>query len=826
MITRDCVIMLFIFRAAFVEGVHPSPPKRRFESPSALITTSEIPELPGKMVWDGEFGFLQAFLNTRGMSEILPRIMGILENRNPFADNTLEVTCDQNRHANPKDKWRITECLNRLLRTSTIYCVKSRFKEEPMKILRFPMLIIILAFPLFLWPTFAEPANIATPNTETIRVSNETEFVNAIGSNRIIELNPGTYSLSKLNNLQTEHVTWQKVGDGYQMNINAVENLSINGLGDVPVKLYAEETHAFVLAFTDSNHVQLNNIEAGHFPEQGYCEGGVFYFGNCKNIRIENSVLFGCGKEGLTLSNVDNLQLNQSTIKDCSYGIMTAYNSTNLTFTGSRFHNNKEFDLFNFTRCAGISFIQCELFNNHAKSGYGFFNTHDSKAVIIKDCRIHDNSADHLLVAVEKETVKIANTVFQNNYFVAGGSICPIEDIFMWRRTANDSPRKEFYKRLEYLSRKVNDPEKLDKPKARKLFEEYWQKAVRDLNGLIKKQGSDWETESLLGKFYQIGLSIGVKDAWTQAETHLKNAIKLHPNLPRNNHLALGVLYASRHFTFTMGEMNRQSKLTISFKPSKPDHMATAARELAKDNGFPGTSNMYLFLIYYFQGKFEAAYLQANRYLKVFPDDELMLKLRGMAKKRIGNKQVPGELNVYIAREKTRRLFDFYFIQGSTGQPAPLSGLMNENNHSQSNLREFAGNGLDFKLGMTRKEIFQNIGTPVSVQTESVENRHQPKIMDTIYELDFDGLVVKIYDAGGKEIMLYQKISSPKYKVKYGLNIGESRRKIKDVLGDPQEVHHDKVIYAYYDEFGYETIVVFRIADDKIAAIEWNFPVD
>ena len=75
---------------------------------------------------------------------------------------------------------------------------------------------------------------------------------------------------------------------------------------------------------------------------------------------------------------------------------------------------------------------------------------------------------------------------------------------------------------------------------------------------------------------------------------------------------------------------------------------------------------MYLFLIYYFQGNFDAAYLQANRYLEVFPDDELMNKLRSMAKKRIGNRQAPGELNVYIDREKTRRLFDFYFIQGST----------------------------------------------------------------------------------------------------------------------------------------------------------------
>ena len=686
---------------------------------------------------------------------------------------------------------------------------------------------LTLTLPLFLWPAFAEPIPAPTPSLETIRVSNETELINVIGSNRIIELNPGTYSLSKSYNLQTQYCSWQNTGNGYQLNIDGVENLTITGLGEEPVKVHAESTHAFVLAFGNSNHIQINNIEAGHFPEQGHCEGGVFYFGNCKNILIENSTLFGCGKEGLTLSGVDNLQVNQSTIKDCSYGIMTAGDSTDLTFTGSRFHDNKEYHLLDFSRCAGISFIQCEIYNNQAASGYDLLNFHDSKGIVIKDCRIHDNVADHLLAAIEKETVKITNTVCRNNYFTEGGYYCSIDDIFMWRRSAKDSPRKEFYKRLEYLSRKVNDPEKLDKPKARKLFEEYWRKAVNDLNGLVKKQGPDWETESLLGKFYQVGIPIGIKDAWTQAETHLKKAVQLNPGLPRNNHLALGVLYTSKHFRFHISEINRQTKLTIFYKLSQPDYLAAARKNLDKDNDFPGTADMYLFLIDYYQGRFEAAYRQANRYLKVFPDDELMLKLRGMAKKRIGNPKAPGQLNVYIAREKVRRLFDFYFIQGSaSGQRPSMSDLLPANNPKQIGLREFAGNGLNFKLGATRKEIIQNIGIPVNVESQTVKNRHQPDVMDTVYRLDFDGLTVNIYDAAGKEIILYQKVSSSKYPVKYGLNVGVSKEKIREILGSPQEVHHDKVIYAYMDDWGYETIIVFSIDENKITAIEWNFPID
>lgn len=122
--------------------------------------------------------------------------------------------------------------------------------------------------------------------------------------------------------------------------------------------------------------------------------------------------------------------------------------------------------------------------------------------------------------------------------------------------------------------------------------------------------------------------------------------------------------------------------------------------------------------------------------------------------------------------------------------------------------------------------MIQSIGNPMKVETQKVENRHQPGVMDAIYKLAFDSLAVDIYDAGGKEIMLYQKITSPKYKVKHGLNIGASKERITDVFGLPQEVNENKLIYAYQDELGYETIIVFSITEDKISAIEWNFPID
>ena len=62
--------------------------------------------------------------------------------------------------------------------------------------------------------------------------------------------------------------------------------------------------------------------------------------------------------------------------------------------------------------------------------------------------------------------------------------------------------------------------------------------------------------------------------------------------------------------------------------------------------------------------------------------------------------------------------------------------------------------------------------------------------------------------------------------MKYGLNIGGTKDKVKAALGTPQEEPQDQLIYCYYDEAGYQTLVIFSFTGDKITAIEWNFPVD
>lgn len=122
-------------------------------------------------------------------------------------------------------------------------------------------------------------------------------------------------------------------------------------------------------------------------------------------------------------------------------------------------------------------------------------------------------------------------------------------------------------------------------------------------------------------------------------------------------------------------------------------------------------------------------------------------------------------------------------------------------------------------------EMMKLIGIPTKVKTQQTENRHEPGVIDTVYELAFDGLDIGIYDTRGKEILLYQRITSPKHKVKYELNVGVSKRKIIDVLGRPEEEAQQELKYIY-EEWGYQTVIVFNIDEDKVTAITWSFPVD
>jgi hypothetical protein len=231
-----------------------------------------------------------------------------------------------------------------------------------------------------------------TETIKTIKVSNAREFLEALGSDRIIEMAAGDYNLSiwdPIFNNQPEQaphypnlkadgepklesgVSWSDDPfDGGELVLNGIRNLTIKGWtgqSDGKTLIIVDPRYAFVLKFVNSSNITIENLTAGH-SEGGYCQGGVFGFEDSSQINITGSNMYGCGTEGLVLSNTRDMKVTGSRIYECTYSIMTVTGGQNIAFEKCVFSDNQEFSLVNVEKTGKMSFTNCEFTDNRGSS--------------------------------------------------------------------------------------------------------------------------------------------------------------------------------------------------------------------------------------------------------------------------------------------------------------------------------------------------------------------------------------------------------------------------------------------------------------------------
>lgn len=140
-------------------------------------------------------------------------------------------------------------------------------------------------------------------------VSTLPDFVDAIGSDRIIKLTPDMaevdFNYDEIVNLN-EHLNGRTISN--------VSNMIIEGDIDETVKLYTSST-ASVISFEACSNIVLRGLDIGHIVN-GPCNGNVVNVIDCENILIENNILFGCGRIGIDIVNSD-VKVTESKIHDC-----------------------------------------------------------------------------------------------------------------------------------------------------------------------------------------------------------------------------------------------------------------------------------------------------------------------------------------------------------------------------------------------------------------------------------------------------------------------------------------------------------------------------
>ena len=235
-----------------------------------------------------------------------------------------------------------------------------------------------------------------TADGPVVKVSNVDEFLSAIASNTVIEMEAGSYDLTTASNYGEEtgtiHYSWANVYDGYELVLFGVENLTIRGSGKHVTTLETQPRYANVLYAQNCANLQLEDFTSGHTKEQGECSGGVLYLQDCTGVDLNRLGLYGCGVTGLRAELSSNVNLSDSDVYDCSSAGVVLATSSQVTVSDCRFYN-----------------IGSEQFG-----GYSFLESMDSEAVTIENCEFSDSTVQSLAY-LSRSAIQLRNNFFHNN---------------------------------------------------------------------------------------------------------------------------------------------------------------------------------------------------------------------------------------------------------------------------------------------------------------------------------------------------------------------------------------------------------------------------
>ena len=234
-------------------------------------------------------------------------------------------------------------------------------------------------------------------------------FIDAIGSEREIYLEPGDYILED------------------SIAIMGVKQLRIIGIqGDRPVRILVRSRTANVLEIVDSEDLLFENVVIGHAEGTDQHENGVLKISNASNITITNSTLYA-GSYGVSLTEVKGFKFSHSTIKECTKLIMQLYLSKNITFENSGFsdnHNSRGKSLILIHECSNIQYTSCKIENNSTfleeYDAHALFVVSLDSGVTIRDSHIRNNSSDYFVLTQGGGYLAEQGCEFNGNVFRQG----------------------------------------------------------------------------------------------------------------------------------------------------------------------------------------------------------------------------------------------------------------------------------------------------------------------------------------------------------------------------------------------------------------------
>lgn len=261
-------------------------------------------------------------------------------------------------------------------------------------------------------PVSAEPSPEAEPAAAEggeVHVSNVDELLDAIAPNTVIVLAPGDYDFSAAANYGVKpegaRYDWDKLSDSdekgeqYELIISFVDKLTIRGEDRENTRILIQPRFANVILFDVCRDLSVENLTVGH-TDGGVCSGGVLRFDRCKNVRVDNCGLFGCGTVGVDGRNCDGLSVTGSRIYECSDAALTVQ------------------------RCSQVRVEDCEIYRHGASDAFStatsLFLAANTDGFVIFNNRIYDNDAQYLLNCSYTRNAFFLSNEVHDNVFGAG----------------------------------------------------------------------------------------------------------------------------------------------------------------------------------------------------------------------------------------------------------------------------------------------------------------------------------------------------------------------------------------------------------------------
>lgn len=201
-----------------------------------------------------------------------------------------------------------------------------------------------------------------------IAVESVADLLKNASSRRMVIVKDASFIISDAFPSSSSNIRWHEVNDGKELSIYGVTDFDLRG---DRASILAAPQHAWVLTFDYCHNITLRDLTFGHI-EEGYCQGGVLRFRNCQGIKVKSCDLYGSGTYGLAFEDCTEVEIDETIVRDCSYGILNITDCKAIRFTACSFRNNRQFDLCNFAgETAEIMFKNC-VFENNVSAGAMF----------------------------------------------------------------------------------------------------------------------------------------------------------------------------------------------------------------------------------------------------------------------------------------------------------------------------------------------------------------------------------------------------------------------------------------------------------------------